>query len=114
MKPNAPSKLSPKFYGLFQVLQKVGEVAYKLVLPSDSLIHPVFHVSYLKAKLGQQVTPISQLPFVSSEGIPMLEPEAMLKNRSIKLRSRTITQVLVQWQGHTLENATWEDLSQLQ
>ena len=80
LKPNALSKLSP-----FQVLHKVGEVAYKLALPTASLIHHVFHVSCLKAKIGQQVTPISQLPFVSPEGILTLEPEAILKNRSVKL-----------------------------
>ena len=44
----------------------------------------------------------------------MLEPEAILKDRSIKLRSRTITQVLVQWQGCTSDDASWEDLSELQ
>ena len=114
LKPYALGKLSPKFYGPFQVLHRVGEVAYKLELPADSLIHPVFHVSCLKAKLGQYVTPISQLPSVSPEGIPMLELEAILKSRSIKLRSRTITQVLIQWQGCTTEDATWEDLYQLQ
>ena len=49
----------PSFMAPFQVLQRVGEVAYKQALPHDSLIHHVFHVSCLKAKLGQQVTPIS-------------------------------------------------------
>ena len=92
------------------MLHKVGEVAYKLDLPAASLIHPVFHVSCLKAKLGQQVTPISQLPFVSPEGNLTLEPEAILKRRSVKLRSRTITQVLIQWQGCTSEDASWENL----
>ena len=62
LKHNTLGKLFPKFYGPFRVIHKVGEVAYKL-----AQIHPVFHVSCLKAKLGHQVTPISQLPSVTSE-----------------------------------------------
>ena len=114
LRPIALGKLSPKFYGPFQVLHKVGEVAYKLDLPASSSIHPVFHVSCLKAKLGQQVTPISKLPSVSTDGNLTLEPEAILKRRTVQLRSRTITQVLIQWQGCTSDDASWEDLYQLQ
>ncbi|KAF3685207.1 putative actin-depolymerizing factor 2-like [Capsicum annuum] len=68
----------------FQVVQRVGEVAYRLDLPPSSKIHPVFHISILRRCLGtpnQQVTPIILLDHSSS---------LMLSLKSI-LDSRTIT-----------------------
>ena len=52
------NKLSFKVFGPFQVIQKVGPVAYKLLLPPGTAIHPVFHVSLLRSSLGhQQLSP---------------------------------------------------------
>lgn len=41
-------KLQPKFYGPFEVLERVGLVAYKTNLPATSKLYPVFYVSCLK------------------------------------------------------------------
>jgi len=39
------NKLSPKYYGPYKVLQKIGTMIYKLELFASSRVHPVFHVS---------------------------------------------------------------------
>ena len=42
-------KLRSRCIGPFEILSRVGEVAYKLSLPpSLSAVHPVFHVSMLR------------------------------------------------------------------
>ena len=49
MRFNKKGKLSPHYIGPFEILDKVGAVAYQLALPLDlSIIHPVFHISMLR------------------------------------------------------------------
>jgi len=48
-------KLSLRYYGPFEVLARMGKVAYKLQLSQESKIHLVFHVSLLEKCITQQV-----------------------------------------------------------
>ena len=41
-------KLAVRFIGPYQIIQRIGEVAYHLNLPEEMQIHPVFHVSMLR------------------------------------------------------------------
>jgi hypothetical protein len=48
------SKLMPRADGLFKVLEKINENAYKLDLPADFGVSPIFNIAYLKPYLGEE------------------------------------------------------------
>ncbi len=72
---NRDNDLSPKYYGLYKVLQKIGTMAYKLELPVASWVHPFFHVSCLKKVIGDKLPAQTILPELDEEGKIILEPE---------------------------------------
>ncbi|KAJ7979750.1 Ty3/gypsy retrotransposon protein [Quillaja saponaria] len=98
-------KLSTKYYGPFKVLQRIGAVAYKLELPIDAWIHPIFHVSLLKKQVGTKVVVQTQLPTMDADNeLSIPKPMAILDSRMRKRRR----EVLIQWQGMPSTEATWE------
>jgi hypothetical protein len=107
-------KLSPRFFGPFQVLSRIGTVAYSLDLPSESRLHPVFHVSCLKKKLGLSSSPLSTLPHMDNNRKIRSEPELIVDRRMVKRQGRAATKVLVRWRGASAEDDTWELLWTLQ
>jgi hypothetical protein len=97
------SKLSPRYAGPFKVLQRVGEVAYKLNLPDGAHIHDVFHVGVLKPFHGDPPATTPPLPPLHN-GRLLLAPERILNSQ---LRCG-IWHVLVKWQAMPEAEATWE------
>lgn len=97
--------MAPKFYGPYEIIEKVGKVAYMLNLPPSAAIHPVFHASLLKKKVSNQISPLSTLPPVNMMGQFEVEPVAIL----VKQNNQAAVQVLVQWDNMTEEEAIWED-----
>jgi hypothetical protein len=106
-------KLSPKFYGPFEIVKKMGVVAYELNLLESSLIHPVFHVSQLKKCNTSKVNPSITLPMVSPCEKNKVEPVAILDTRWGRKGKRKKRKILVRWANLDEEEATWEDLEQL-
>jgi len=105
---HANNKLSFRFFGPFQIIEKLGSVAYKLQLPSFSSIHPVFHVSQLKLSPGnQQVSPT--LP----SDLQAFQVPVRVLQRLWSAGDRAGEQGLIQWSHSSPELATWEPLDAL-
>ncbi|KAM1056879.1 hypothetical protein EV1_029965 [Malus domestica] len=103
-------KLSPRYIGPFEVLERVGKVAYRLTLPPElSHIHPVFHVSLLWRYRSDPSHVISYEPIQVKENLTYEEyPVEIIDRREKALRTKTISLVRVLWNNHGVEESTWE------
>lgn len=70
-------KLVAHYYGMFEVIGRVGKVAYLLKLPESSSIHPVFHVSQLKHVVGSSTVTSELPPLFDTNNEVVIEPEAI-------------------------------------
>ncbi|KAL4376493.1 hypothetical protein GQ457_02G033130 [Hibiscus cannabinus] len=103
-------KLSPRYIGPYEIVERVGPVAYRLLLPPElERIHDVFHVSMLR---NYRSDPSHVMPVEEIELNPDLsydeEPIEILASDSKVLCGRTIELVKVKWRHRGVEEATWE------
>lgn len=73
-----------RYYGSLIVLQRIGEVAYKLKLPETSKIHPICPVSPLKPNVGNHVPEAGLFARFEGDLGNLLKPEAILAVREIQ------------------------------
>nr|KYP57796.1 hypothetical protein KK1_004074 [Cajanus cajan] len=107
-------KLSLRYFGSFPIIERIGKVAYKLLLPETAKIHPVFHISQLKLCKGHHSQSYVPLPITSNDAQPVLQPAAILQSRVIIKGTKHVQQHLIQWEGLDNSQATWEDHTALE
>lgn len=106
-------KLSPKFYGPYLITKKVGVVLYRLQLPLDSIIHPIFHVTHLK-KMVKTGAILPGEPLVTGlDGEVLAELLVVLDKRIVKKNNAAEIEILVQWANLPAKEATWESTTML-
>ena len=103
-------KLSPRFIGPFEILERKGTFAYQLALaPSMSCVHEVFHVSRLRKYTPDPVHVMDwgQIE-VDTDGTFEEGPVCIVDSRDQVLRRKTVRLVRVLWQHCGVEESTWE------
>ena len=109
------SKLVAHYCGSFEILERIGLVAYMLALPASMFIHNVFHVSLHKKYVPYANHVIDwNVIQVEQEGTFQVHPMRILDRKVKQLRNRTIGLVKVQWTWYGPEDATWEHENAMQ
>jgi hypothetical protein len=109
------TKLSPWFIGPFRIQEKIGPVAYRLVLPPHlHKTHNVFHVSVLCHYVADESHKLNWKELqVSDVGTLTVELLCILDRKVQQLRNRLVDQVKVQWDKYSPGFVTWEDTETL-
>ncbi|XP_035838246.1 uncharacterized protein LOC118485856 [Helianthus annuus] len=96
-------KLSPRFIGPFEILERIGEVSYRLALPPQlSHVHNVFHISSLRGYNYHPLHVISYPLLSIHEDLSYEEePEAILDRQERVLRRKVIPFVKILWKNHS-------------
>ena len=103
-------KLHPRYVGPFEILRKVGKVAYELKLPPQMCnIHNVFHVSMLKKYYPDSKCVVEYEPLDIQSDLSYVEqPVKILDCQEKTLRNKKVVLVKVLWRNPKVEESTWE------
>ncbi|KAD6454277.1 hypothetical protein E3N88_08983 [Mikania micrantha] len=103
-------KLAPRYVGPFEILDRIGPVAYKLQLPQElSGVHDTFHVSNLKKCLSDEtmIIPLNEVRL--DDKLHFIEEPIEVMDREMKTLKRSrIPIVKVRWNSKRGPEFTWE------
>ena len=109
-------KLAKRFVGPFEIKSRIGDMAYRLVLPPELAgVHDVFHVSMLRKYIPDLTHALQYEPLqLQADATYVERPAQIIDSEEVVLHTKTIQWVKVQWEHHTPEKATWELKDQMQ
>ncbi|KAJ9555962.1 hypothetical protein OSB04_010576 [Centaurea solstitialis] len=109
-------KLGPRFIGPFEIVARVGKVAYRLELPPElSQIHDTFHVSQLRKCLADDSAFVPLEDIEVDERLNYAEkPIVVLERKTKTLRNKEIGIVKVQWEHRKGSEWTWDPEDEMQ
>ncbi|GJT56565.1 putative reverse transcriptase domain-containing protein [Tanacetum coccineum] len=103
-------KLAPRYVGPFEILKRIGLVAYRLRLPEElSNVHDTFHVSNLKKCLADENLHVPQDEIKVDKTLRFVEEPIEIMDREVKsLKRSKILIVKVRWNLKRGPELTWE------
>ena len=103
-------KLSPRYIGPYEILERIGEVAYRLALPASiERVHDVFHVSQLRQYIRDDSHVLQPEQLSLDDTLQYEEtPVQILDRKTRDTRQGSVAIVKVLWSNHVTEEATWE------
>ena len=103
-------KLTPRFVGSFEIVEKVGSVACQIALPSSLLnLHDVFHLPQLRKYVFDESHVIQMDDLELRDNLIVETWPVRIEDREVKrLRGKEIILVKMIWVGPTSKSATWK------
>ncbi|GJV44703.1 putative reverse transcriptase domain-containing protein [Tanacetum coccineum] len=108
-------KLAPRYVGPFEILERIGLVAYRLRLPKElNSVHDTFHVSNLKKCLADANLHVPLDEIKVDKTLRFVEEPVEIMDQEIKkLKRRKIALVKVRWNSKRGPEFTWEHEDQM-